>query len=264
MRNKHWSLGIVLLVLMFMCVGCAPAQNAAPAVETPAATEAPASMAEPTVPAAAEAPTGKPTDQADDYYDVDASNVKDMDKAEREKYLKEANTYKESDASLRDFYGTDPVPEGMPQPVEAQDAVKTGAEKSCTLLIECSSIFNYMDQFNTDKMEVLPEDGVIYAARQVVFYEGENVFDVLLREVQNNRIHMEYESVPGYNSSYIEGINNIYEYDCGELSGWMYSVNGWFPNYGPSRYQLQDGDTVEWHYTCDLGRDFGVTWQRPS
>ena len=51
-------------------------------------------------------------------------------------------------------------------------------------------------------------------------------------------------ALPGY----IEGINNLYEFDCGEQSGWMYSVNGWFPNYGCSRYQLKDGDVVGGHW----------------
>ena len=60
-----------------------------------------------------------------------------------------------------------------------------------------------------------------------------------------------------YNSAYVEGINNLYEFDVGSLSGWMYSVNGWFPNYGCSRYALQNGDVVEWVYTCDLGYDVG-------
>ena len=36
-----------------------------------------------------------------------------------------------------------------------------------------------------------------------------------------------------------------------------YSVNGWFPNYGCSLYQLKDGDVVEWCYTCDRGEDLG-------
>ena len=60
-----------------------------------------------------------------------------------------------------------------------------------------------------------------------------------------------------YNTAYIEGIANLYEFDCGELSGWMYRVNGEFPNVGCSLYKLKDGDTVEWVYTCDLGRDVG-------
>lgn len=36
-----------------------------------------------------------------------------------------------------------------------------------------------------------------------------------------------------------------------------YKVNGWYPNYGCSRYQLKAGDVVEWRYTCDLGHDIG-------
>jgi hypothetical protein len=37
----------------------------------------------------------------------------------------------------------------------------------------------------------------------------------------------------------------------------MYKVNGWFPNYGCSRYGLKDGDVICWVYTCDLGKDIG-------
>jgi len=68
---------------------------------------------------------------------------------------------------------------------------------------------------------------------------------------------MEYTSNPMFNSVYIAGINNLYEFDCGELSGWMYRVNGWFPNYGCSAYTLKQGDVIEWLYTCDLGNDIG-------
>lgn len=82
-------------------------------------------------------------------------------------------------------------------------------------------------------------------------------FNLLVREMKQSKIHLEFENTPIYNSAYIEGIANLYEFDCGELSGWMYRVNGWFPNYGCSRYELQDGDKVEWLYTCDLGADIG-------
>ncbi|MEG1661606.1 MAG: DUF4430 domain-containing protein, partial [Clostridiales bacterium] len=89
------------------------------------------------------------------------------------------------------------------------------------------------------------------------FYQGESVFNVLQRVCKQKAIHMEFVNTPIYNSAYIEGINNLYEFDVGELSGWMYQVNGWFPNYGCSRYPLQAGDVVTWLYTCDLGRDIG-------
>lgn len=68
---------------------------------------------------------------------------------------------------------------------------------------------------------------------------------------------MEHSYTPLYGSEYVEGINQLYEYDCGELSGWMYNVDGWFPNYGCDKYILSDGETIQWVYTCDLGKDVG-------
>ena len=157
----------------------------------------------------------------------------------------------------RDKYLTDPVPEGMPMPVEPQDATVTDQEFHCTLSIDCKTILDNMDKCDKNKRELVPEDGWILEPTEVVFFDGENVFQVLKRTCKQNGIHMEFENTPIYNSAYIEGIHNLYEFDVGELSGWMYSVNGWYPNYGPSRYALKDGDVVEWRYTCDLGFDVG-------
>ncbi len=71
---------------------------------------------------------------------------------------------------------------------------------------------------------------------------------------------MEFSFTPMYNSVYIEGINNLYEFDVGELSGWMYKVNNWFPNYVASRYVVKEGDNIEWVYTCNLGADVGGSY----
>ncbi len=157
----------------------------------------------------------------------------------------------------KDKYLTDPVPEGKPIPVEPQDIEISDVEHTCILSVRCDTILNNIDWLDPEKVELVPEDGVIFAAQEVTFYEGESVFNVLQREMKKAKIHMEFENTPIYNSVYIEGINNLYEFDCGELSGWMYKVNDWFPNYGCSRYQLLEGDVVEWVYTCDLGVDVG-------
>jgi|GEM_PF-413523 len=158
----------------------------------------------------------------------------------------------------KDKYQTEPVPDGKAQPVEWQDAeVDKTKTRTATLSVSATTLLDKLDKLDSSKHEVLPEDGIIYKARKVTFYEGESVFDVLLREMKKSKIHMEFEMTPLYNSNYIEGINNLYEFDAGELSGWMYKVNGWFPNYGSSRYALEDGDVVEWVYTTDLGRDVG-------
>lgn len=157
----------------------------------------------------------------------------------------------------KDAYQTDPVPEGRPVPVEPQDVVVTDEAMTCTISISCKTILDHMDWLDAEKTGVVPEDGWLLEATDVTFYEGESVFNVLQRTCKQQKIHMEFENVPLYNSAYVEGIGNLYEFDCGELSGWMYEVNGWFPNYGCSRYQLKDGDVINWVYTCDLGKDVG-------
>lgn len=163
-----------------------------------------------------------------------------------------------------DKYLTDPIPEGKPSPIEPENAVITDTEFTCTLSVRCDTILKNMEKLDKEKAELVPTDGVIYAEKEVIFYEGESVFNLLLREMKQNKIHMEFVNTPIYNSAYIEGIANLYEFDCGELSGWMYKVNDWFPNYGCSRYQLKEGDKVEWVYTCDLGRDVGGNYSSQS
>ena len=158
----------------------------------------------------------------------------------------------------QDRYQTDPVPEGKPQPVEPQDVqVDDIADCTCTISISCEVLLDNMDKLAQNKRPLVPEDGVLLPETQVMFAAGESAFDVLQRVCRENKIHMESSFTPLYNSAYIEGIGNLYEFDAGSLSGWMYTVNDWFPNYGCSRYQLRSGDVLRWVYTCDLGKDVG-------
>ena len=149
-------------------------------------------------------------------------------------------------------------PSAPPSPVEPEDAEIGETEYTCTLSVRCDTILNNMDKLDAAKKDLVPSDGVIFSETQVTFYEGESVFNVLQRELKKAKVHLEFVNTPLYNSAYIEGIGNLYEFDCGDLSGWIYKVNGWAPNYGCSRYSLQDGDVIEWVYTCDLGRDVGA------
>lgn len=129
------------------------------------------------------------------------------------------------------------------------------AKKTCYLTIDCKTILNRMDDLTPGKESFVPKDGYILKKTAVTFEEGENVFDVLLRETKARKIHMEHEFFPIYKSEYIEGINQLYEFDCGAGSGWMYYVNGGKPDYGVSKYTLKDGDDIQIRYTCDLGND---------
>ena len=130
-------------------------------------------------------------------------------------------------------------------------------ELTCTFSVECGTVFQHLEDLAPGKLDAIPPDGVIISAQSVSFTEGESVFDVLQRVCRENGVPMESSYVPLYNSAYVEGISNLYEFDCGEGSGWMYRVNGSYPNFGCSRYTLKPGDVVEFRYTCDLGADIG-------
>ena len=137
----------------------------------------------------------------------------------------------------------------------SQAPTETGA--TCTISINCETALDKTTMINADLLDLLPKDGWILEPVQIAFQEGDSVFDVLMHTVREYNIHMEYVDTPIYDSAYIEGINNLYEFDAGAHSGWMYRVNGDFPNYGCSGYSVADGDIIEWVYTCDLGNDVG-------
>jgi len=147
----------------------------------------------------------------------------------------------------------------IPKPAEPQDNTTAGdGTFTVTLTVRCDTILNNINRLDKEKHELVPADGVIFPVTTVTVNEGESAFNVLQREMRRARIHMAFRNTPIYNSAYIEAINNIYEFDAGELSGWTYSVNGLYPGYGCSRYQLKPGDAVKFVYTCDSGRDVGA------
>ena len=136
-----------------------------------------------------------------------------------------------------------------------------GGDKTCTITIVCPTIFDNLNSLNEEKAPFVPKDGTILPSTKVTFTEGETVFDVLRRVCDAAQLQIEYSYTPLYESYYVEGINHLYEFDCGPESGWMYKVNEWFPNYGCSAYTLKPGDDIVWCYTCiGLGADVGETW----
>ena len=131
-------------------------------------------------------------------------------------------------------------------------------KQTCTISIVCQSILNHQDQLKESKKDYVPKDGVILEETEVEFLEGDTVFDVLKSICKKKKIQIESSQSATYKSVYIEGIHQLYEFDCGPSSGWMYRVNGTFPNYGCSKITVKQGDKIEWLYTCELGKDIGA------
>ena len=148
------------------------------------------------------------------------------------------------------------------QQAPAESETTAEPERSaCTISISCATLLDKLDTLPAAVSELVPADGWILAPVQEEFSDAESVLDILLRVAQREGIHLEYAGTAMGNSAYLEGIGNIYEFDAGELSGWMYSVNGEFPNYGCGQYFPQPGDVIKLVYTCDLGADVGDNYQ---
>ena len=129
---------------------------------------------------------------------------------------------------------------------------------TCTLEIRCDTLLTQLDKVPAEKVSLVPEDGIMLASTEVEFTGGESVFDVFRKVLREEKLHFEYVDASAYDSVYIEGIGNIYEFDCGPQSGWMFSVNDVYPGLGCSSYTLADGDVIVFSYTCDLGADLGA------
>lgn len=132
-----------------------------------------------------------------------------------------------------------------------------GGPVRVTVLAECSTVLSHMDIIDpaVNPPEVVPEDGVIIARCEVSLPEGATAFDALAAAARKQRVRVDYTG-SAY-GTYVRGIGYVTEFGFGELSGWMYSVNGEFPDVSVSDRVLESGDMVEFRYTCDLGRDVG-------
>ena len=139
-----------------------------------------------------------------------------------------------------------PAPTAEPTPAPTQETV--------TITIECHTALA-SDALGDAVRAVLPESGVILAVTEAPLETGDTVWTLLQRVTREHGVALEADWVPAYNTAYVQGIGHLYEFDCGQGSGWIYSVNGTVPGVGCSAYTLQPGDAVRWVYTCDYGND---------
>lgn len=148
----------------------------------------------------------------------------------------------------------------------------TSAKKYCTVRIECNTIYDNIGKLKGGKHAFLPVSGVILDDVQVELNGGESAFDVIKKACEENActdnckyckasgVQIEYTYTPAFNNYYIEGIHQIYEKDCGTQSGWMYSVNGVFPDVDTSSYSVSPGDVIVFSFTCNMGEDIGNSY----
>ncbi len=92
----------------------------------------------------------------------------------------------------------------------------------------------------------LPKNGILLDT-EIEIKDGETARDVLDRVAPAAGIEVKGRS------DYVKSIGGLAEKDCGSNSGWLYSVNGEFPNVAANKYELKPGDEMVWIYTVKPG-----------
>lgn len=124
-----------------------------------------------------------------------------------------------------------------------------------TLEIRCDELSSDMTKLKDKNLvDYVPKDGTILKKKTIEAKAGMSVLDVLDEACKEHDIQIEYSYTPAYDSYYVEGINYLYEFDGGRLSGWSYEVDGESPMVGCSQYRLKGGEEIVWNYTCGLSK----------
>ncbi|MBR6070683.1 MAG: DUF4430 domain-containing protein [Ruminococcus sp.] len=142
--------------------------------------------------------------------------------------------------SAKDYYGS--------------ASEKSNAVGTVTMEIRCDTVVGKSDA------DYIPEDGVILPVTAFDIEAGDTVYDVLTDAAQTYGIQIDARG-GSKTMIYVAGINYIYEFDFGDLSGWVYHVNGISPSRNSGDYVLEDGDVIEWLYTCELGHDLNEVYE---
>ena len=125
---------------------------------------------------------------------------------------------------------------------------KSGAKGEVYLSISCEKAVGVQDDGS------IPADGVILPRTAMPLDEDDSIFDILIDAVKKYEIQMEHAGGSG-DLAYVNGIHYLYEFVNGDLSGWVYTVNGVQPSIGCGAYKPEPGDEIIWHYTLELGED---------
>ena len=88
---------------------------------------------------------------------------------------------------------------------------------------------------------------------KVTINNNTTVYDVFKKVLNDNSITWKESSKLG--TVYIESLTRngvtLGEFDNGNLSGWMYTLNGTHPDLGVAQQFLENGDRIVFHYTDD-------------
>lgn len=124
------------------------------------------------------------------------------------------------------------------------------SEKVCYITIECKSILEHLGDLKPGHEKYVPSDGYLLRRYRCTYKSGDKAYDILKRSCAAQHIKITAQNTEY--GVYIAGINNIDEKDCGKESGWLYKVNGTYPNITCGEKKVKPNDEILFTYTCEF------------
>lgn len=224
---KRWIRAWAAVLVACLCMaGCTPAAQEQPAVSAPPAQSQP--TAESPAPAQTEAVQPAATS------------------TQTPRAQQTGNTTQKPSATQPVQTTKAPAQPAATQAPQAQTV-------TCTVGIDCKTA---VEKGNAVALKIAP-NGVIAAQMTVEIPAGGTVYDALQAAAKKRGLVVS-KSGSGKNV-YVTGIQSLGEGDAGAGSGWMYLLNGRAVQKSASAQTVQQGDVVQWRYTCDAGKDIGAS-----
>lgn len=128
-----------------------------------------------------------------------------------------------------------------------ETTVTTSESNVCYITIECTEILNNMDKLKEGHSAYVPSNGYILNNYPVEISNGYSAYDVLKKACNDNNIKLT-ATTTAY-GTYVSGINNLDEFDCGNQSGWLYYVDNNYQNVSCDKRTVKPNETITFHYT---------------
>ncbi len=234
--------------MCFCLAGCSLDGANTGAAETNITVQSSAAVTEESLSAA------KSTDaDADTDTDTEALTEKTGDKSNGSSTSSEKSSAKKNNTTEKTSSSTSKksaaaTTKGTTQKTSAVTTTTSSKYISCYVTVECTKILSNMNKLKAGHEDYVPPDGYIISSKKVSVKNGSSAYDAVKNACSQCNV-----TINATNSAYgvyVAGFNNIDEKDCGNMSGWLYSVNGVMPSKSCGKYILSNGDSIVFSYTC--------------
>ena len=133
-----------------------------------------------------------------------------------------------------------------PRTTKPRTTTTTRNKSYCTVTIQCKEILSHREKLKDGYEDFVPVSGYLLRNASVKYEEGDTVYTLLQRTCRENGIKLGAKSTAF--GMYVYSLNYLPEKACGGTSGWVYYVDGNFPNVSVDHYNLHGGEVIEFKY----------------